>query len=231
MEIRVSPTVIISSGRPFNITTGLDSNRDSVFTERPTYASLNARCQVLGLSNDFCNIDGIANPTNEIIPRNYGTGPGSFLVNLNLSRTFGFGKSNRPVVAQTGPQTPDAAAGGDRRGAGNRGGGNRGGGGGGNVVAAGGPGGGGGGPRGGGGGPGGGGGFFGGGGESGKPYNLTVGVNIRNVFNTVNLRSPEGSLSSSNFGRSLGIGGGFGPFGGGDGSANRRIDLSLRFSF
>jgi hypothetical protein len=82
----------------------------------------------------------------------------------------------------------------------------------------------------GGGGGGGGGGFFGGG-ETGKPYNLTVGVNIRNIFNTVNFSAPVGSLSSPNFGRSLGIGGGFGPFGGGDGSANRRVDLSLLFSF
>jgi uncharacterized membrane protein len=70
----------------------------------------------------------------------------------------------------------------------------------------------------------------GGGGE--KPYNLTFGVNFQNLFNVVNKNNPIGNLSSSRFGESTGIGGAFGFFGGGGGnSGNRRIDLSMRFSF
>ena len=92
------------------------------------------------------------------------------------------------------------------------GGGGRGGGGGGNVVIG-----------------GGGGGFGGGGGNS--PYNLTLGIQFSNLFNTVNLGTPVGSLSSSRFGQSTSTAGGFGPFGGGGNSGNRRVELQMRFSW
>jgi hypothetical protein len=77
---------------------------------------------------------------------------------------------------------------------------------------------------------GGGGGMFGGG-DTRAPYNLTFGLNVQNLLNTVNLGTPVGSLTSPSFGRSRSTGGGFGGFGGGGGSANRRIDLSLRFAW
>jgi hypothetical protein len=73
-------------------------------------------------------------------------------------------------------------------------------------------------------------GFFGGGSES-KPYNLTIGVNVVNLFNNVNFSTPVGSLTSPSFGRPRSTGGGFGFFGGGGGSANRRVELSMRFSW
>lgn len=75
---------------------------------------------------------------------------------------------------------------------------------------------------------------FGGGGESGRRYNLTLALNIQNVLNHTNLANPTGNLSSSFFGISNGTAGGFGGFGGGGGgnaAYNRRIDVSLRFSF
>jgi hypothetical protein len=210
-KIQLSPFIIASSGRPFNITNGIDSNGDSQFTERPTFAALSAQCARLGLTFSFCDTSGVENP-NAIIPRNYARGPGSFVANLRLSKSFGFGKSRNAAVA-------------DARG-GQGGGGNRGGGAGGGNIG-GGPGGGG--PGGGRGGPGGGGGFGGGGNEN-KPYNLNVGINVNNLFNTVNFSNPVGSLSSSRFGQYTSTGGGFGGFGGGGGS-NRRIELSLRFNF
>ncbi len=206
---RINPMVTYNSERRFNITTGVDSNRDSIFSERPTYSGLKTTCDKLALTNAFCDISGIANPDTTIIPRNYGVAPGSFTVNMNLSKTFGFGGSKQ-AVGQNGQ------GGGNRGGGG--GGGNRGGGGGGGpqVVMMGG---------------GGGGGMFMGGGEGNKPYNLTVGINVRNLFNTVNFSSPQGSMTSPFFGKSNGTGGSFGFFGGGGGSANRRIDLSLRFNW
>jgi hypothetical protein len=95
--------------------------------------------------------------------------------------------------------------------------------------------GGGGGPRGGGmGGPGGGGRGGFGGGSSGNRFNITLSVNARNLFNTVNLATPVGNLSSPLFGVSTATAGGFGggPGGGdGAGAGNRRIDFQLRFSF
>ena len=220
--VSLSPFIIASSGRPFNITRGVDVNGDALFTERPTFGELGTRCAVLGITSSFCDVAG--KDPNLIIPRNYGEGPGFFTVNLRIGKTFGFGSTpGAAVAANTGDQ-PAGGAGG-RRGSGNRGGG---------FPGAGGPGGGGRGGRGGGGG--GRGGFFGGS-DVRKPYNLTVGLNFNNLLNTVNLGTPVGNLASSRFGQSTSTAGGFGGFGGGGGgggggsSANRRVELQLRFSW
>ncbi len=208
-NIRLSPFIIANSGRPFNITSGFDSNNDGIFNERPTYAQIASRCGQLNLTNTFCDVSGISD-LNQTVARNFGESPSSFTVNLRLNRTFGFGKTPGAPRA-SGDQNPQ---GGGIPGAG---GGGRGGGGGG-----------------GGGGRGGGGGGFGGGGETRSPYNLTVGLNFNNLFNNVNLGSPIGNLSSSRFGQSVSTAGGFGGFrggGGGSDGGNRRVELQLRFSF
>ena len=209
--ISMNPFVTMRSGNPFNITKGTDSNGDGFFTERPTFGELQARCQALALTTSFCDIGG--NSLTDIVPRNYGEGPKSITVNLNLRKNFGFGKSAAQRAGNAG-------------GAGGPGGGGM------SIpamVMAGGGGGGGGGMRG-----GMGGGGFGGGGDARKPYNLSVGINIQNLFNIVNLNTPTGSLSSSRFGQSTSTGGGFGGFGGfggGGASANRRIELNMRFNW
>ncbi|MEP6850634.1 MAG: hypothetical protein ABI999_17385, partial [Acidobacteriota bacterium] len=61
-----------------------------------------------------------------------------------------------------------------------------------------------------------------------------LGINFSNIFNNVNYGVPIGNLSSSRFGQSTSTYagfGGFGGFGGGGGTANRRIELSARFSW
>lgn len=83
----------------------------------------------------------------------------------------------------------------------------------------------GGGPRGGGGGPMRGGPF--GDAVTGQRYNLTIGVSARNLFNDVNLAPPIGNLSSPLFGTSNALASGF--FG--SASANRRVEMQVRFSF
>jgi hypothetical protein len=75
-----------------------------------------------------------------------------------------------------------------------------------------------------------------GGTSTGKPYNLNLGINFTNLFNTVNLGTPVGNIASGRFGQSTSIAGGFGGFGqggggGGTGTANRRIELQARFSW
>jgi hypothetical protein len=71
-----------------------------------------------------------------------------------------------------------------------------------------------------------------GGGSERKPYNLNLGISFNNLFNNVNFNSPVGNMSSSRFGQFTSTGGGFGGFGGGGGgSANRKIELSARFSW
>src|SRR4029079_13021212 len=82
---------------------------------------------------------------------------------------------------------------------------------------------------GGGGGPGGG--FFGGV-TTNKRYNLIASVEIRNLLNSVNPSAPVGTLGSPFFGEAQGITNGFGRGGGGAAqSANRRLEMQLRFTF
>jgi hypothetical protein len=180
--LNLSPFVIISAGQPFNIITGQDTNGDSLFTERPTYAQLNARCNSLGLTNSFCDLSNVSD-INAIIPRNYGTGSSFATVNMRLSKTFGFGG--------------ESDNGGNGGGRGGR--------------------------------------FGGNGGGASKKYNLTFSLNAQNLFNNVNAGSPIGNLSSTLFGTSNSIGGGFGfgPAGSTSSSAafNRKIDASIRFNF
>ena len=214
-QVSLSPFVVVSSGLPFNITTGIDSNGDSLTTDRPAFATSSSKNVKV---TQFGTFDLTPLPGETIIPRNFGEGPGSFTVNLRAAKTFGFGKSNANVQAAN-QQRGGPGGGGSQmivRGAGSGpGGGGRPGGGG----DRGGP---------------GGGGMFGGGGGSDRPYSVTVSVFVTNVFNHVNPNSPVGNLTSPFFGQSLALGGGgFGGFGGGGGTAamNRRVDLQIRFNF
>ena len=142
-----------------------------------------------------------ANPQSgeTLIPRNCATGPSQFSVNVRVSKTFGFG--------------PERSGGGM------------------NPMGGGGPGGHGhGGP--GGGGPGGGPGFgpmrgmFADSATS-RRYNLSVGVGVRNLFNTVNLATPNGVITSPYFLQSTSIVGGFGA----SNDTNRRVELEARLTF
>ena len=214
-NISVNPFIIASSGRPFNIILGQDLNSDGQFTERPTFARLAAKCASPGFDYSFCDTSG--EDLNAFVPRNYGRSPGYFAVNVRLGRNFGFGKSPQTVASRgTGDAVPASGGRGGRGGgAGAGGGGGRGGFGGGGF---------------------GGGGF---GGDVRKPYNLNLGINFNNIFNRVNFGTPVGNISSDRFGQSTSTSGGFGGFGGGGGGggfgggggANRRVELSARFSW
>lgn len=228
-KLTFNPFLVLNTGQPFNITTGTDTNLDRQYNERPTFATLNAFCSRVPTR---CTAFDYSSTSNEIIPRNYGSGPGSVSVTFRVSRTFSFGgEANRSRAAASKPQQQ----GGDKttsiadakRGAGGPGGrgpmigGNVGGGGG-----HGGPGGGGGGPQmmmv---GGPGGGG---------AAKYNLTLSLNVQNVLNHVNFAPPVGNMTSPSFGQSVAVAGGFGGFGGFGGSntgPNRKIYLNARFTF
>ncbi|MBA3632658.1 MAG: TonB-dependent receptor [Acidobacteria bacterium] len=91
LGIAVSPNLFIASAVPFNITTGGDDNGDTLFTDRPAFASA-------GDTNAITTPFGIFNPRpqagDKIIPRNFGRGAGEVSLNLNISRTFAFGAEN-----------------------------------------------------------------------------------------------------------------------------------------
>ena len=60
-----------------------------------------------------------------------------------------------------------------------------------------------------------------------RRYNLTFGMNVRNVFNKVNLSNPSGILGSPFFGVPNGLQGG--PFS--TGTAVRKLELQATFAF
>ena len=218
---RVSPFMVYNSGAPFNIITGEDLNGDSIFNDRPAFATSSSgpsasSCAAATPAAPVCTASGFA-PFNMFpsagdprIPSNFGTGPAQFTLNMRLSKTFGIGpklEASNPNPQQQGGQRGQQGGGGGRPGGG---------------PGPGGPGGGGfGGQR----GPGGPGGF--GPERSSQRYSLTFSANARNIFNNVNPAPPIGNLSSALFGQSTALSGGvFNTQ-----SANRRIDLQVMFAF
>jgi hypothetical protein len=203
---RLNPFIMVSSGQPYNVTLGQDLNGDSIFNDRPALAST-ATCSVPQIvSNLACTQLGTFNltpaPGQKVIPINLGTGHTLFTMNLRLSKTFGFG---REVGAGQGPRSGQGGGGGGGgRGLSGGGLGGRG------LSGAGGQGGG-----------------FSAAAPTSRRYNLTFSVAARNVLNRVNLAPPVGNLDSPLFGESNALAGGPYSFG----SATRRIDLQVLFSF
>jgi hypothetical protein len=205
-KIVMSPFIVANSGPPFNIITGQDLNLDRQVNERPSFAPPNAPCSEIIRCTPFGNFNTQPLNGERIIPRNFGNSPGSFVVNLRISRAFAFGTiggSNAAARPQQGPAGPAGAAvaGGPAR------------------AVAGGPGPG---PQGGGAAP-----------PSEKRYNLNVSINFQNLLNHVNLGTPVGNLSSPSFGESTNLAGSFGGFGGpgSTGAGNRRIYAQVRLNF
>jgi hypothetical protein len=198
LGLRFNPFVIANSGRPFNIIVGRDLNGDSILTNDRPAFAQPGQDGALNTAYGWFNPR--PGPGDVLIPRNYGDGPGSFTVNLRASRTFGFGGTRKD-------NRPAGMGGGGMRGPGGRGGGRGGMGGG-----------------------------FGGGGMRGmmdsggteQRFNVTLSVQARNLFNTVNLALPVGNLSSVLFGQSTQTAGGFG---GGTEANNRRLEFQLRLTF
>jgi len=201
-HFRLSPFLIAQSGVPFNITTGQDVNGDSIFNDRPAFATPQSIPQNV-ITNRFGSFDVVPQLGESLIPINSLTSAGRFSLNLRLSKTFGFGQKREPL--NTGAGGP-GAGGTFGRGPGGPGGG---------------------GPRGGGGFGGGRGSGGMDGGATNNRYNLTFSVSARNIFNNVNLATPIGNLSSPLFGQANGLAGG--PYS--SSTANRRIDLQVSFSF
>jgi Carboxypeptidase regulatory-like domain len=197
-SISLSPILIFSAGTPYNITTGTDLNNDAQFNDRPEFATPGtAGAKSIAGCGTF--VTPAPGSSYTPIPINLCTGPTQFTMNLRATKTFGFG-----------PQTGAAAS--QRQGQGGPGGG---------PGGRGGMGGGGGG-RGPGGGPGG---FSGT--NTGRRYNLSFGVQALNLFNNENLSTPNGTMTSQQFGVSTQLAGR--PFTGI--SAVRQISLQTAFNF
>jgi hypothetical protein len=232
--VRLAPFITMRSGQPYDVLSGEDLYGDTLTNARASFASTATCAGVVVTGNTACSPYGtfvstynVANATN-VVPRNYLTMPGLVSINLRIYRTFGFG--GRPKTAAA--PGPDGMPSPGMMGMG----------GGGRGPGGGGPGGGG--P---GGGPGGGGGMggpgmggmMGGGGSTERPYNVTLSVSFENLLNHFNPGGYQGVITSPYFLQPTSVNTGFGgggpggggPGGGGGAANNRRVQLSLRFSF
>jgi hypothetical protein len=207
--ILLSPFMLGQSGNPYNITAGSDLNNDSIYNDRP-YLVPNGTAvptPAVGAQPSVRSIAGcgtFAEPGSQtagssIVPINYCTGPKLFTFNLRVTKTFGFGGSRVAAEQRQGGGQGGTPGMGRPPGGGGGGGGSRGGGG-----------------------------FGGGGGTStGKKYNLGFGVQMQNLFANLDPATPNGSMTSANFGTSTQVTGA--PYT--TSSALRRISLSASFTF
>ncbi|MGH9944391.1 MAG: TonB-dependent receptor, partial [Pyrinomonadaceae bacterium] len=89
-DLRLNPFITAFTGTPFNITTGLDNNGDTLFTDRPAFAT-EATNPAFVRDTPFGRFDLRPAANAPRIPRNFGQNPGYFAANVRLSKTFSFG--------------------------------------------------------------------------------------------------------------------------------------------
>lgn len=93
------PYLSAHSGNPFDITTGSDLNGDTIFNDRPAFATDLSRASVVRTA--LGNFDVNPQPGQRIIPRNYGTDPNYVFFQLGTRYTLHVG----PRPLQTSGQT------------------------------------------------------------------------------------------------------------------------------
>ncbi len=89
LGVSLSSTIVVGSGATFNITTGTDLNGDTIYNDRPAFATNLSRPSVFQTA--YGNFDTEPLPGQKIIPRNYGAGPGYEVLFASASKTVGVG--------------------------------------------------------------------------------------------------------------------------------------------
>ena len=200
-HIRISPYIVMQSGPPFDITAGSDLFGTTLFNGRPGIATNRTKPGLIQTSYGL--LDPNPTPDEELLPRNYGRGPGQVTVNLRIGKTWGFGGERRRGTAAAAPPPPQQQQPprpGTPQGAG---------------PAA----------------PANGGGITGGVAATSRHYNLTLSLSFRNLMNHTNPGPIIGDITSPLFGeanQSAGSGGGSGIS---EAANNRRCEVQLRLQF
>ncbi len=201
-NLRLSPLITLQSGKPFDIITSQDIYGDTLSTARPGIVANPNQPGVVATSYGL--LDPNPSPGEQILPRNFGRGPGLYSVDLRLARTFGLGRRLERVsrakgnsVGGTAPLATPAPGPARRGGIGG-------------FDDSSGP-------------------ALAGGASTGRRFNLTASVSARNLLNHTNPGIIVGNINSPLFGESNQIAGGFGPFSGS--SNNRRLEFQLRLAF
>ncbi|MDR3702776.1 MAG: carboxypeptidase regulatory-like domain-containing protein [Candidatus Sulfopaludibacter sp.] len=113
--IRISPFVVVQTGAPFDITTGSDLCGTTLFNARPGIATDATRPGLI--ATPYGLLDPNPMPGEQLLPRNYGRGPGQVSMNLRIAKVIGFGREKGasggdPRPAAAGPGMTAQAAGG-----------------------------------------------------------------------------------------------------------------------
>lgn len=89
-KVELSTQIDASSGNPYNVTTGTDTNGDGNFNDRPSYAPAPITDTGTGVYNTRFGLLS-TNAVNGNVPRNLGTMPARIHIDLNASRAFKMG--------------------------------------------------------------------------------------------------------------------------------------------
>lgn len=116
LKVNLNPFIVYSSGRPFNIITGQDTNGDGLFTERPGFVTAQTDPADV-VKTKFGDFDIHPDSGQPLIPRNYGMGPSFFAINIGISRAFQFGNMPGSAAAAPASATTPAPAQGQAAGA------------------------------------------------------------------------------------------------------------------
>ena len=92
--IALEPFLIATSGSPFNITTGFDNNGDTIYNDRPSFATDLSRPSVVRTRYGNFDLDPL--PNQRVIPINFGRGPAFASLFLSASKNFKFGPLPKP---------------------------------------------------------------------------------------------------------------------------------------
>jgi hypothetical protein len=99
-HIRISPYMNIQSGAPFDITTGSDPFGTTLFNARPGIVSDASIPGVIRTKYGLLDPNPTANE--QLVPRNYGRGPGMVTMNMRIGKTWGFGSERKRAAAPDG---------------------------------------------------------------------------------------------------------------------------------
>lgn len=89
-NVAFNPLLNLASGPPFDITVGRDVYGTTLFNGRPGIAADPSKPGVIASSYGL--LDPNPTPDENIIPRNFGRGPGTMSVNLRVTKTFSLGR-------------------------------------------------------------------------------------------------------------------------------------------
>ena len=95
--------------QPFNITTGTDLNGDTIYNDRPAFAT-NPTSDSILYNTKYGNFDANPQPGEKIIPFDYARGPAFSELDFGLGRTFKFGPRDPLPPPPPGAPAPKGPA-------------------------------------------------------------------------------------------------------------------------